>query len=91
MTNVSGPSLNYQSSGNNPEIVWGYPPGISIIHFVPEDMKHLIHSHWNKFPPVNPMWHYLLGVVFTVIGISAVIGRLLFQLIHSETKFLNNY
>lgn len=51
------------SGGGNtpPQIVWGYPPGVSIVDTVPEDMRETIHPHWNQFPPVNPMWHYLLG------------------------------
>lgn len=45
-------------------VVWGFPPGTSIVDTVPEDMLDMIHPHWQKFPPINPMWHYLL-VLFT--------------------------
>lgn len=62
MPNFSGaadnPIFAYRSDG--PKIVWGYPPGVSIIDLVPDDMRSMIHPHWSKFPPVNPMWHYLL-------------------------------
>jgi hypothetical protein len=52
-------SVAYRSAGK-PPVVWGFPPGASIIDTVPEDMLEMIHPHWKKFPPVNPMWHYLL-------------------------------
>jgi hypothetical protein len=42
------------------QAVWGFPEGASIIDTVSEDMLEMIHPHWKKFPPVNPMWHYLL-------------------------------
>ena len=62
MSNITGePSLAYRTAaGADVQMTWGYPPGVSIVDFVPEDMKSTIHPHWNKFPPVNPMWHYLL-------------------------------
>ena len=41
----------YRTSGNSP-VVWGFPPGASIVDLVPEDMKAVIHPHWKSFPPV---------------------------------------
>ena len=75
MLNLSEIAFDYRTSGNGPPIVWGFPPGVSIVDLVPEDMKAVIHSHWNKFPPVNPMWHYLLGLAFIVIGMLAFPGN----------------
>lgn len=46
------------------QMTWGYPPGASLVDTVPEDMRATIHPHWNKFPPVNPMWHYILVIQF---------------------------
>lgn len=61
--NFSGvPSVAYRSDGAS--VLWGYPPGVSIVELVPDDMKAFIHPHWNKFPPVNPMWHYLLVILY---------------------------
>ena len=62
MSNYSvGPSFEYRTAGGfDKTVAWGYPSGVSIVDLVPEDMKALVHPHWNKFPPVNPMWHYLL-------------------------------
>ena len=47
------------------DVVWGFPAGASIMDTVPEDMLETIHPHWKKFPPVNPMWHYLLVSYFS--------------------------
>lgn len=52
------------------ELVWGFPAGASIMDTVPEDMLEMIHPHWKKFPPVNPMWHYLLVSYLFFINIS---------------------
>lgn len=54
---------------------FGYPPGVMMVDFVPEDMKDLIHPHWNTFPPVNPMWHYVLGIVYIILGIISLLGN----------------
>ena len=74
MANITAAVFDYRTSGNNPSISWGFPPGVSVVDLVPDDMKGLVHSHWKKFPPVNPMWHYLLGFAFIIIGISSLIG-----------------
>lgn len=58
MVNLTDPINSYRVS--KPPMVWGFPPGASIVDTVPEDMLGQIHPHWEKFPPVNPMWHYLL-------------------------------
>jgi len=80
-----------------PNVQFGYPPGVSLIDFVTDDMKALvsyshtanewtinlnskndfqqIHPHWSKFPPVNPMWHYLLGTIYIVLGVVSLFGN----------------
>lgn len=54
---------------------FGYPEGVSIVDFAPPDLKHMIHPHWNNYPPVNPMWHYLLGVIYVFIGVLSFMGN----------------
>ena len=54
---------------------FGYPPGVTAIDLVPEHMKSYIHPHWSTFPPANPMWHYVLGLVYIFLGVIAVTGR----------------
>lgn len=59
-----------------PPIVWGYPDGTSIVDLVPLDMIEKIHPHWKQFPPINPMWHYILGVIYIFLGATSVIGMI---------------
>lgn len=73
MANFSDAVFDYRSSSNGP--VWGYPPGSSIVDLVLDDMREVTHAHWKKFPPVNPMWHYLLGTIFILLGITSVTGK----------------
>lgn len=56
-------------------ISFGYPSGVSLVDIVPQHMKNYIHSHWANFPPVNPMWHFLLGIVYVVLGTLAIFGN----------------
>lgn len=70
--------MNYSFRPTPPPLVWGYPPGVSIVDMVPEDMLDMIHPHWKKFPPVNPMWHYLLGLIYIFLGITSICGTLSF-------------
>lgn len=42
---------------------------------VPDAVKPMIHSHWSKFTPVNPMWHYLLGIIFLILGCFSFFGN----------------
>ena len=69
-------------SGLQPAVIWGYPPGVSIVDLVPEDMIEMVHPHWKQFPPVNPMWHYLLGTLYIFLGVTSITGKLLFLMIH---------
>ncbi|XP_032663388.1 rhodopsin-like [Odontomachus brunneus] len=42
---------------------------------VPPDMLHLIDPHWYQFPPLDPMWHKILGLVMVVLGIMGWCGN----------------
>ena len=75
MDNTS--SFNYYKTAE-----WGFPAGAKLIDTVPDDMKHLIHAHWHSFPPVNPMWHYILGIVYFFLFITAVSGKLIIETRH---------
>jgi len=68
--NVSG-YMAYSSKSAS----FGYPDGYTLMDMVPDDVKPLIHSHWNNFPPVNPMWHYLLAGIYIILGILSFFGN----------------
>jgi len=57
------------------QIEFGYPDGVSIVDVVPPHLKSIIHSHWNNYPPVNPMWHYLLGTIYIFLGVFSFLGN----------------
>jgi r-opsin len=98
------PSLSFNTTlirsarAIQPNVHFGYPPGVSLTDFVTDDMKALvsysnlqmneplilisnvndikqIHPHWSKFPPVNPMWHYLLGTIYIFLGVVSLFGN----------------
>ena len=74
MANFSGPVFGYLKKSNEVP-VWGFPEGFSIVDLVADDMKDFTHPHWRKFPPVNPMWHYLFAFIYIFLGITSVTGN----------------
>nr|XP_027224878.1 compound eye opsin BCRH1-like [Penaeus vannamei] len=72
MANATGPQMAYygQQMGT-----FGYPEGMTVVDFVPETIKHMVHEHWYNYPPVNPMWHYLLGVIYIFLGFFSTTGN----------------
>ncbi|XP_034938625.1 rhodopsin-like [Chelonus insularis] len=47
----------------------------TVVDKVPDDMLHLIDPHWYQFPPMNPLWHLILGIVMVIIGIIGWCGN----------------
>ncbi|XP_069676605.1 rhodopsin [Periplaneta americana] len=60
----------------------------TVVDKVPPDMLYLVDSHWYQFPPMNPLWHGLLGFVIGVLGVISVIGNGMVMYIFSTTKGL---
>nr|ADQ01811.1 opsin protein [Leptuca pugilator] len=85
--NATGPqAMAYGSGGYS----FGFPEGVSVTDFVPDHIKHMIHPHWEKFPPVNPMWHYLLGVVYLFLGAISLFGNGMVLLLFMKNKNLRS-
>ncbi|XP_068202943.1 compound eye opsin BCRH2-like [Palaemon carinicauda] len=82
--NVSG-FLPYKTDYN-----FGYPPGVSLMDLIPDEVKPMIHDHWSKFPPVNPMWHYLLAGVYVILGILSFFGNGIVMYLFSTKKTLRS-
>jgi len=61
--------MSYGSAG------FGYPSGVTVADLASPQIKHLVHPHWNNYPPVNPMWHYLLGVIYCCLGVASFLGN----------------
>lgn len=47
----------------------------TVVDKVPEEMIHLVHKYWYQFPPMDPMWHQVLGLLMLVIGIIGISGN----------------
>jgi len=67
---------------------FGYPAGVTVADLAPAHIKHLIHPHWHNYPPVNPMWHYLLGVLYIFLGIASFLGNGLVIYLYTKVKKL---
>nr|Q94741.1 RecName: Full=Opsin-1 [Schistocerca gregaria]CAA56377.1 locus opsin 1 [Schistocerca gregaria] len=70
---------------------WGGSGGFAnqtVVDKVPPEMLYLVDPHWYQFPPMNPLWHGLLGFVIGVLGVISVIGNGMVIYIFSTTKSL---
>jgi len=74
MANNTGPvAMAYGSQ----DLTFGYPAGTSILDVQPSFMKPIIDPHWAKFPPVNPMWHYVLGFIYIILLFLGFFGNMI--------------
>lgn len=60
----------------------------TVVDKVPPDMLHLIDAHWYHYPPLNPMWHGILGFVIGLLGFISVSGNGMVVYIFLSTKSL---
>jgi len=84
MNYTTGPMASAYGGG----VEFGYPAGMTVVDLVPEHMKHMIHPHWSKFPPINPMWHYVLGLIYIILGFFSFTGNGLVMYLYLTTKNL---
>lgn len=79
MAFVSGPTFSaWQAGGGN----------MTVVDKVPPDMLHMVDAHWYQFPPMNPLWHSILGFTIFWLGCLSVIGNFMVILIFTSTKTL---
>lgn len=72
----------YQSSG-------GYHAGnMTVLDMVRPEMRHLVSDHWGQFPPMNPLWHQILGFTIFVLGIISMVGNYVVISVFTSTKSL---
>lgn len=74
---------------------WNQPiggPGLmgnwTVVDKVPTEMLGLVDAHWYQFPPMNPLWHSILGMAIFVFLIIALLGNLCVIYIFTKTKAL---
>nr|WCQ76415.1 long wavelength sensitive opsin 2 [Heterocerus fenestratus] len=68
----------------------GFGGNITVVDKVPPEMLHLVDPYWYQFPPMNPLWHGILGFVIGVLGCVSVIGNGMVIYIFSTTKALRS-
>lgn len=73
---------------------WSNPRGgfgsvnLTVVDKVPSEMLHMVDTYWNQFPPLNPLWHGILGFVIGILGCISVLGNGMVIYIFSTTKSL---
>nr|ANN11833.1 long wavelength sensitive opsin 2 [Chrysochroa saundersii tonkinensis]APY20581.1 long wavelength sensitive opsin 2 [Chrysochroa saundersii tonkinensis] len=60
----------------------------TVVDKVPPEMLYLVDHHWYQYPPLNPLWHGILGFVIAVLGSISVFGNGMVVYIFSSTKSL---
>ncbi|KAG5668299.1 hypothetical protein PVAND_016246 [Polypedilum vanderplanki] len=61
---------------------------LTVVDTVPEEMLFLVDKHWYQFPPLNPLWHGILGFTIGLFSIIALLGNLCVIYIFAKTKSL---
>ncbi|KAJ8983357.1 hypothetical protein NQ317_003163 [Molorchus minor] len=64
----------------------GFGGNITVVDKVPPDMLHMVDTYWYQFPPLNPLWHGILGFIIGVLGVISVSGNGMVVYIFLSTK-----
>jgi r-opsin len=73
------------SSGHNAGSLFG---NMTVVDMARPEMLSMIHPHWAQFPPMNPLWHSILGVVIFALGMVSMIGNYVVISVFTSTKSL---
>uniref|UniRef100_A0A182QP70 G-protein coupled receptors family 1 profile domain-containing protein n=1 Tax=Anopheles farauti TaxID=69004 RepID=A0A182QP70_9DIPT len=69
--------------------LWGQPiSNLTVVDKVPPEIMHLVDPHWYQFPPMNPLWHSIIGFVIFVLGVISIIGNGMVIYIFATAKSL---
>jgi r-opsin len=79
-----GPQGFNQWQSNSPGIMGNW----TVVDKVPQDMLFMVDPHWYQFPPMNPLWHSILGFAIAVFSFIALLGNLCVIYIFAKTKSL---
>nr|APY20678.1 long wavelength sensitive opsin 1 [Xanthostigma xanthostigma] len=69
---------------------WQGLTNTTVVDRVPLEMLHLIDPHWYQYPPMNPLWHCILGIVMVILGVISWFGNGVVIYIFSTTKSLRS-
>nr|XP_019551169.2 opsin-1-like [Aedes albopictus] len=72
-----------------PANLWGHGvTNLTVVDKVPPEIMHLVDPHWYQFPPLNPLWHSIIGFAIFVLGMISTIGNGFVIYIFSTEKSL---
>lgn len=60
----------------------------TVVDMVPPEMLPWVDTHWYQFPPMNPLWHGILGFVIGCLGFISWAGNGVVMYVFSTTKSL---
>lgn len=66
----------------------GFGGNMSVVDKVLPDMLHMVDAYWYQFPPMNPLWHGILGLIIGILGFIAIVGNGMVVYIFLSTKQL---
>ncbi|XP_050501427.1 rhodopsin [Diabrotica virgifera virgifera] len=66
----------------------GFGGNITVVDKVLPDMLHMVDAYWYQFPPMNPLWHGILGFMIGVLGFISITGNGMVIYIFMGTKAL---
>lgn len=61
---------------------------MTVVDKVLPEMIHMIDAHWYQFPPMNPLWHSIIGFAIFILGLVSMIGNYVVINVFSSTKAL---
>ncbi|CRK97767.1 CLUMA_CG011147, isoform A [Clunio marinus] len=61
---------------------------LTVVDKVLPEMLFLIDPHWNQFPPMNSLWHSILGFAIGMFSVMAMLGNMCVIYIFLKTKSL---
>lgn len=61
---------------------------VTVFDMVRPEMRHLVDPHWGQFPPMNPLWHSILGFAIFVLGIISMFGNYIVMSVFTSAKNL---
>ena len=47
---------------------WAVPDTFTVYSFAPDYVKPLLHPHWQTQKAVHPLWAYIFGLYYFVLG-----------------------
>nr|QWV42698.1 long wavelength sensitive opsin 1 [Lycostomus kraatzi] len=86
MSILSGPSFAAWTAAQQ----GGFLGNITVVDKVPPEMLHMIDAYWYQFPPLNPLWHGILGLMIGILGVISVMGNGMVIYIFATTKTLRS-